>query len=85
VRAAYALVEKGAKTVYACCTHPVLSGQSVKIISESPIEELIVTDTIPLRKEAEASHKIKVYSISTLLAEAIRRIYEDASVSSLFV
>jgi ribose-phosphate pyrophosphokinase len=84
-RAAYALVEKGAKTVYACCTHPVLSGQSVKIISESPIEEMVVTDTIPLREEAKESPKIKVFSISSLLAEAIRRIYEDESVSCLFV
>ena len=84
-RAAFALVEKGAKTVYACCTHPVLSGQSVKIISESPIEEMVVTDTIPLREEAKESPKIKVFSISSLLAEAIRRIYEDESVSCLFV
>jgi ribose-phosphate pyrophosphokinase len=85
VRSAYALVEKGAKRVFACCTHPVLSGQAVKIISESPIEEMIVTDTIPLREEAKACPKIKVLSISNLLAEAIRRIYEDESVSSLFV
>jgi ribose-phosphate pyrophosphokinase len=85
VRAAYALVEKGAQTVYACCTHPVLSGQAVKLLMESPIEEMIVTDTIPLREEAMACPKIKVLSISTLLAEAIRRIYEDESVSCLFV
>jgi len=85
VRAAYALVEKGAQTVYACCTHPVLSGQAVKLLMESPIEEMIVTDTIPLREEAIACPKIKVLSISTLLAEAIRRIYEDESVSCLFV
>ncbi len=85
VRAAYALVEKGAKIVYACCTHPVLSGQAVKILMESPIEEMIVTDTIPLREEAKACPKIKVLSISRLLAEAIRRIYEDESVSYLFV
>jgi ribose-phosphate pyrophosphokinase len=85
VRAAYALVEKGAEAVYACCTHPVLSGQSVKMISESPIEEMIVTDTIPLREEAKASPKIKVLTISNLLAEAIRRIYKDESVSYLFV
>jgi ribose-phosphate pyrophosphokinase len=85
VRAAYALVEKGAKIVYACCTHPVLSGQAVKILMESPIEEMIVTDTIPLREEAKACPKIKVLSISSFLAEAIRRIYEDESVSYLFV
>jgi len=85
VRAAYALVEKGAKAVYACCTHPVLSGRAVKVLLESPIEELIVTDTIPLHGEAKECPKIKVLSISSLLADAIRRIYEDESVSSLFV
>jgi ribose-phosphate pyrophosphokinase len=85
VRAAYALVENGAKGVYACCTHPVLSGKALKIISESPIQEMIVTDTIPLKEEAKASPKIKVVSISSLLADAIRRIYEDDSVSCLFV
>jgi ribose-phosphate pyrophosphokinase len=85
VRAAYALIEKGAKAVYASCTHPVLSGKAVKLISESPIQEMIVTDTIPLREEARACPKIKVISISSLLADAIRRIYEDESVSCLFV
>lgn len=85
VRAAYALMEKGAKAVYACCTHPVLSGKAVELITESPISELIVTDTIPLREEARTCEKIKVLSVSALLADAIRRIYEDASVSSLFV
>jgi ribose-phosphate pyrophosphokinase len=85
VRAAYALVEKGAKAVYACCTHPVFSGQAVKNLAESPIQEIIVTDTIPLSGEAMGSPKVKVLSISKLLAEAIRRIYEDESVSCLFV
>ncbi|MCX8116459.1 MAG: ribose-phosphate pyrophosphokinase [Desulfobacterota bacterium] len=85
VRAAYALMEKGAKKVYACCTHPVLSGRAVELINESPISELIVTNTIPLREEAKACQKIKVLSVSGLLADAIRRIYEDESVSSLFV
>jgi ribose-phosphate pyrophosphokinase len=85
VRAAYALMEKGAKTVYACCTHPVLSGKAVEILSESPIEEMIVTNTIPLREEAKGCPKIKVLSVSSLLADAIRRIYEDESVSCLFI
>jgi len=84
-RAAYALAEKGAKSISACCTHAVLSGQAVKVIAESPIQEMIVTDTIPLRKEAQSCSKIKVLSISELLADAIRRIYEDESVSCLFV
>jgi ribose-phosphate pyrophosphokinase len=85
VRAAYALVEKGAKAVYACCTHPVLSGQAIKVIAESPLKEMIVTDTIPLREEAKACPKVKVLSVSNLLAEAIRRIFEDESVSYLFI
>jgi ribose-phosphate pyrophosphokinase len=85
VRAAKALVEQGAKKVYACCTHPVLSGQATKFISESPIEEMIVTDTIPLYEKARECPKIKVLSISHLLAEAIQRIHSDESVSSLFV
>ena len=85
VRAAYALTEKGARAVYACCTHPVLSGQSIKVILDSPITEMIVTDTIPLREEARNCHKIKILSVSSLLADAIRRIYEDESVSCLFV
>jgi ribose-phosphate pyrophosphokinase len=85
VRAGYALIEKGAKAVYACCTHPVLSGQAIEVLNHSPIEEMIVTDTIPLKEEAKTCPKIKVLSISSLLADAIRRIYEDESVSNLFV
>jgi ribose-phosphate pyrophosphokinase len=85
VRGAYALMEKGAKDVRACCTHPVLSGRAVEVIMESPIEEMIVTDTIPLKDEAKTCSKIKILSISSLLAEAIRRIYQDESVSDLFV
>jgi ribose-phosphate pyrophosphokinase len=83
--AAYALVEKGAKAVYACCTHPVFSGPAVKVISESPIKEMIVTDTIPLGEEAQGCPKIKILSVASLLADAIRRIYQDESVSCLFV
>jgi ribose-phosphate pyrophosphokinase len=85
VRGAYALIEKGAKEVRACCTHPVLSGRAIEVIMESPIEEMIVTDTIPLKNEAKTCPKIKILSISSLLAEAIRRIYQDESVSDLFV
>jgi ribose-phosphate pyrophosphokinase len=85
VRGAYALMEKGAKEVRACCTHPVLSGRAIEVIMDSPIEEMIVTDTIPLKDEAKTCSKIKILSISSLLAEAIRRIYEDESVSDLFV
>ena len=85
VRAAYALTEKGAKKIYACCTHPVLSGQATKELKQSPIEEVIVTDTIPLDEKIKECPKIKVLSISSLLADAIQRIYNDESVSSLFV
>src|SRR5512139_938676 len=85
VRGAYALMEKGAKEVRACCTHPVLSGRAIEVIMDSPVKEMIVTDTIPLKKEAKTCPKIKILSISSLLAEAIRRIYEDESVSDLFV
>jgi ribose-phosphate pyrophosphokinase len=84
-RGAYALMEKGAKSVSACCTHPVLSGKAVKTLVDSPIQEMIVTDTIPLRDEAKVCPKIKVFSTSGLLAEAIRRIYDDESVSCLFI
>jgi len=84
-RAAYALMEKGAKKVYACCTHPVLSGRAIEALSESPIEEVIVTDTIPLNARARGLSKIKVLSVSGLLADAIQRIYNEDSVSSLFV
>jgi ribose-phosphate pyrophosphokinase len=83
--AGYALMESGAKAAYACCTHPVLSGQAVQNLTKSPIKEIIVTDTIPLKEEAEKCPKIKVLSISNLLAQAIERIYNDESVSSLFV
>ena len=84
-RAAYALMEKGGKAVYSCLTPPVLSGRAVEIISGSPIEEMIVTNTVPLQEEARACRKIKVLSVSSLLADAIRRIYEDESVSCLFI
>jgi ribose-phosphate pyrophosphokinase len=84
-RAAQALMEKGAIAVHACCTHAVLSGRSVENIQNSPIREMIVTDTIPLKKEAQECPKVKVLSISGVLAEAILRIHKDESVSSLFI
>ena len=85
VRAANALMEKGAKEVFACCTHPVLSGQAVEILSQSPIKEMVVTDSIPLKEKAKKSPTFKVLSLSGILAESIQRIYTDESVSSLFV
>ena len=84
-QAAFALKEHGAKAIYACCTHPVLSGKAVERIEESPIEELIVTDTIPLSQRAQGCEKIKVLSVAELFAEAIKRIHLNQSVSSLFV
>jgi ribose-phosphate pyrophosphokinase len=82
---AKALMERGANTVSACCTHPVLSGPAVKRINESPLEELIVTNTIPLSEEAQKSNKINVLSVAELFAEAIKRISTNDSINSLFI
>ncbi len=84
-QAANALMDKGAVKVYAYATHAVLSGPAVERITKSPIEEVVVTDTIPLRPEAEACRKIHALSIAALLAEAVRRIHSADSLSSLFV
>ncbi len=81
---AKALVDAGARRVFATCTHPVLSGPAIDRIKDSPIKELVVSDTIPLSEEGAQCNQIKVVSVANLLAEAIRRIHEDASVSSLF-
>ncbi len=83
--AANALMAQGAKSVAACATHAVLSGPAVKRIVESKLSEVVVTDSIPLSEDAKASGKIKVVSTARLLAEAIRRIHNSDSVSSLFV
>jgi len=83
--AARALKEQGAVRVVAYCTHPVLSGPAVERITKSVIDELVVTDTIPLKPEAEACPKIRVVSVAGLMAETVRRICEESSVSSLFV
>jgi ribose-phosphate pyrophosphokinase len=83
--AARALKEQGAVRVVAYCTHPVLSGQAISRIEASVLDELVVTDTIPLRADAEGCRKIRVVSVATLMAETMRRICEESSVSSLFV
>jgi ribose-phosphate pyrophosphokinase len=75
----------GALEISVCCTHPVLSGPALDRINQSEIKEVIVTDTIPLRDKAKTCKKIKVLSVSGLLSEAVRRIYYNDSVSSLFV
>jgi len=85
VRSVEALINKGARKVYAACTHPVLSGEAVERISNSRLEQMIVTNTIPLGEEARSSSKILVLSVAELFGEAIRRINRGHSVSSLFV
>ncbi|SMB86511.1 ribose-phosphate pyrophosphokinase [Desulfonispora thiosulfatigenes DSM 11270] len=80
---AKALVERGAKRVFACCTHPVLSGPAIERIKESPIEELVTTNCIPLGEDKKLD-KIKVLSVAQIMGEAILRIHDDASVSRLF-
>ncbi|MCP4040620.1 MAG: ribose-phosphate diphosphokinase [Gammaproteobacteria bacterium] len=85
VQAASALKDHGAAKVIAYCTHPVLSGVAVDRISGSVLDELVVTDTIPLSSAAAACSRIRQLSIAELLAESIRRIYSDESLSSLFM
>ena len=82
---AKAVKDNGAKKIYAISTHPVLSGPAISRIEQSVMEELVVTNTIPLTKEGAACNKIKVLSVASLLAEAIKRVYIGDSVSSLFV
>ncbi|MDR2301139.1 MAG: ribose-phosphate pyrophosphokinase [Deltaproteobacteria bacterium] len=76
---------QGAVDVVACATHPVFSGQAVDLISESSLTSVVVTNTIPLNPAAKSLSKIKVLSVASLLAEAIRRIHQEDSVSSLFI
>jgi ribose-phosphate pyrophosphokinase len=83
VNGANALVEQGAREVYACCTHGVLSGQAIQRIKNSPIKELVVLDTIELPDEKKLD-KIETLSIAPVFAEAIRRIYKNISVSHIF-
>lgn len=82
--AAAALKAKGAKKVVAYCTHPVLSGPAIERVSASELDELVVTDTIPLREEAANCKKVRQLSVAELMAETIRRISNEDSVSSLF-
>jgi len=83
--AAAALKDRGAKRVVAYCVHPVLSGAAVSNLNKSVLDELVVTDTIPLKPEAEANGKIRVLSVAQMLAETIRRVAEGESVSSLYL
>jgi len=83
--AAKALKENGAQRVLAYCTHPVLSGKAVERISESQLDELVVTDTIPLTPQGKACKRIRQLSVAELLAESMRRIAQEDSISSLFM
>jgi ribose-phosphate pyrophosphokinase len=85
VGSAAALMKRGARSVYAAGVHPVLSGPAVDRINSSTLEKVMVTDTLTLSEEATKSPKIEQLSLAVLLGEAIRRIHEGASVSSLFV
>jgi ribose-phosphate pyrophosphokinase len=84
-QAAQALTKEGALEVHACCAHAVLSGPCLQRITESDIKTVVVTNTIPLSEKARACDKIRVLSVSKLLAEAIHRCHTGSSVSSLFV
>ena len=85
IQAADALTKKGARQVVAACTHAVLSGSAIEKVNNSAIKELIVTNTIPFDSKKEQCKKLTVLSIAPLLGEAIKRIHEESSVSSLFV
>src|SRR2546428_217480 len=82
---AQACMEHGARRVWSACTHPVLSGQALDRLNTSRLEEVVVTNTIPLNGKDRRCAKLKVLSVASLLAEAIKRIHEEESVSSLFV
>jgi len=84
-QAAKALKNREVAKIYACCTHPVLSGPAIKRIDESPIDHLVVTNTIPLNEKAQKCSKITSLSVDELLAETIKRIFNSESVSTLFV
>jgi Phosphoribosylpyrophosphate synthetase len=83
--AAAALKERGAKKVVAYCVHPVLSGAAMRNLENSQLDQLVVTNTLPLSPEAQACAKIRQLSVAELLAETIRRIAFGESVSSLYV
>ncbi len=83
--AAHAIINAGAASVSACATHAVLSGKAMQRIGESPLQNVVVTNTIPLNEEGAASEKVRVKSVGRLLGEAIKRIHHGDSISSLFV
>ena len=85
VKTSDALLDQGASAVYACCTHPVFSGEAVERICKSRITSVVVTDSIPLTEDAKSCKRIVVLSVAELLARAIQSIHEETSVSTLFI
>ena len=85
VKAAGALIEKGAIKVYACCTHGVFAGDAIAMIRDSKLEQVVTTNSIPLEESGAKCPKIKVLSVAGLLADAIRSIHDETSVSRLFI
>ena len=86
MKAANALKENGAERVFACAVHGVLSGPAIERLEAAPIDQVIITNTIPLeRRSGRGAAKIKQLSVARLLGQAIRSIHEETSVSSLFV
>jgi ribose-phosphate pyrophosphokinase len=77
-------MDHGARSVSACATHGVLSGPAIQRIDDSPLSEVIITDTIPLSEAGRSSKKLKVMSVARLLGEAVKRIHHGDSISSLF-
>jgi len=84
-QAAGALSRRGARKIFACCTHPVLSGPAIERIENSPLDQVVVTNTVPLNEKARKCSKITVLSVAELLGESIKRSYNSDSVSNLFV
>ena len=78
-----ALKERGAKEIYACCTHPIFSGSAIQRIASCPVKEVVVTDTVPV-KDGKISDKITVLPIAPLLGEAIHRIHTGLSIGAMF-
>ncbi len=85
VHSAEALLDSGARQVYACCTHGVFAGNAIETIAASPLKQIVSTNSIPISAEGKSCEKIKVLSVANLLAEAIRSIHDETSVSRLFI
>ncbi len=81
--AAKVMMEKGAREVYGCCTHPIFSGPAIERLAEAPFKEIVVTNTIPMEERKQLPN-LRVLSVAPLVGEAILRIHEDLSVSKLF-